>query len=159
MHAVLLHNMNYVYDSLKYRLYRQLTRFGNRTMHTHFIWSVWDVDLLPLEDQAKSFASVMQVGQEVECHMNPHMNMVILKLYIWKAHTAIRLMNAVFGRSASHVWFMAAWSWTVLIGLIVSFSPRSYLRSIQPVKGNQKICFHGQVEIGRQQNDYETRFK
>ncbi len=55
-----------------------------RVMHTHFIWSVWDVDLLPLEDQAKSFASVMQVGQEAECHMNPHINMVILKLYIWR---------------------------------------------------------------------------
>ncbi len=84
MHAVLSHNINYVYDSFKYRLYRQLTRFGNGAMHTHFIWSVWDVDLLPLEDQAKSFASVMQVGQEAECHMNPHINMVILKLYIWR---------------------------------------------------------------------------
>lgn len=150
--------MYYVYDSFKYRLYRQLTRFGNRAMHTHFIWSVWDVDLLPLEDQAKSFASVMQVGQEAECHMNPHINMVILKLYIWRLTRPLDWwMRYLAGQH--HMWFMAAWSWTVLIGLIVSFSSRSYLSSIQPVKGNQKICFHGQVEIGRQQNDYETRFK
>lgn len=153
MHAVLPHNMNYVYDSID-------SSIGLETaMHTHFIWSAWDVDLSPLKDQAKSFAPVMQVGQEPERHINPHMIMVILKLYMWKAHPAIRLMNAVFGRSASHVWFMAAWSWTVLIGLIVSFSSRSYLSSIQPVNGNQKICFHGQVKIGSQQNDYETRFK
>ncbi len=159
MHAVLSHNINYVYDSFKYRLYRQLTRFGN-TCDAHSFYLIclrcWSLTTWrPSQVLRISNASRSRSGMPYE---STHKYGDSQTLYL-KAHTAIRLMNAVFGRSASHVWFMAAWSWTVLIFLIVSFSSRSYLSSIQPVKGNQKMCFHGQVEIGRQQNDYETRLK
>lgn len=99
----------HVYDILKYHLSRRLE--NNRhvfdkyiRIHTiHQTISHVLEKLLILSDlyEALTFALVMQVGQEAELRMSPHMIM-ILKLYIWKAHPAIRLMNAVFGRSASH---------------------------------------------------------